>query len=337
MEKEFIGFDKVSREKIVYGAIKGMVESLEDPYTAFFDPDKSEMFLDDVSGKFEGVGMMIGMREEQLRIISPISGTPAERSGVRPGDVILAVDGFPTKNISVEEAVAMIRGPKGTSVVIDIARNEDKKSVTIIRDVINIPSISWEVLEEGIAHIKLHYFHEGMMAEFSEVANSILNGSVEGIIVDLRNNPGGSLSIVRNVSGWFLQRNSVVVVSYEKGLKKEYKSSGNPVLINYPTVVLINEGSASASEIMAAALRDNRDIKLIGKNSFGKGSIQSLNRLSEGTLLKVTVSEWFTPNGEAINGVGLIPDIEVEQDFENTEEDIQLNTALEVLKREIIN
>ncbi len=333
LEKNFLGFEDVPKDAFVYGAVKGMVEALEDPYTVFLDPEKSESFLENIAGNFEGVGMEIGIREDELRVISPIKGTPAEEAGMRPGDVIIAVDGVSTKNMSLGEAVNEIRGPKGTSVVLSILRQGQDLDITIVRDVISIPSFSWDLIENDVAHVRLHHFHEGMTNEFSELVNSLIGSPAKGIILDLRNNPGGSLAVVRSITGWFLERDSVVVTSYEKGVKLEHKAKGNPVLAHYPMVVIINEGSASASEIMASALRDNRDVVIVGQTSFGKGSIQSLVRLVRGSLLKITVSEWFTPKGDAINEQGVVPDIEVEmtpEDFEN-EIDPQLEKAIEVL------
>ncbi len=255
---------------------------------------------------------------------------------MHPGDEIISIDGKSTKGMSIEEAVNLIRGPKGTSVKLKFIRKEREHTVTIVRDVINIPSVSGNDWDD-IFHIKLHHFHQGMIGDFSEIVNAVVESSAKGIILDVRNNPGGSLNIVNSISGWFLEKDDTIVVSYERGVEKDYNASGNPILASYPTVALINEGSASASEIIVAALRENRDVTVIGERSFGKGSIQSLHRLSGGSSIKITVSEWFTPLGNAINGVGVSPDVEVELTMEDIEEgkDPQLDKAVEVLIEKI--
>ncbi len=331
LEDEFIYFDRIEEEEMIYGAIRGMVDAFNDPNTVFFDPQKNEELEERLQGKFEGVGMEVGLREGEIRVISPIPNTPAERAGMRPGDVIIAVDEKSTKGMSIEEAVSIIRGPRGEPVTLRILRKEEEMEVTIVRDVISIPSLEWEMMENDIAHLKLYYFHEGVAGEFSAVARSIVDSEAKGIIVDLRNNPGGSLDMVREVSGYFLEKNSIVAVAYEG--EREYKAKGTPLLTDYPVVVLINQGSASASEIMASALRDNRGVTIVGETSFGKGSIQTIEPLSGGSSLKVTVSEFFTSKGEPINEVGVSPDIEVE--LEDIEEDIQLEEAVRVLNEEI--
>ena len=331
LEDNFIYFDRIEREEMIYGAIEGMVNSFNDPNTIFFTPEKNKELEERLQGKFEGVGMEVGLREGEIRVISPIPNTPADRAGMRPGDVILSVDEVSTEGMSIEEAVSIIRGPKGEPVTLKIARKDLELEIVIIRDVINIPSLELEMIEGDIAHLKLYYFHEGMISEFSNIADLIANNRTKGIIVDLRNNPGGSLDVVKNIMGWFLERDSIIAVAYEG--EKEYKVRGTPLFLDYPVVVLINEGSASASEIMASALRNNRQTTIVGKRSFGKGSIQTIEKLSGGSSIKITVSEFLTPNRDQINEVGVTPDIEVE--WEDVEEDLQLNEAIRVLIEQI--
>jgi len=345
LEKEYVDPETLNVQEMIYGAISGMVESIGDPYTVFFNPEDAKIFLEDVSGRFEGVGMEIGIRKGQLQVIAPLEGTPAQRAGLRPGDRIIQIEDSLTMDITIEEAVTLIRGPKGTEVTLTIMRDkwEAPKEITIERAVIKIPSLKWELLGEDeadekddIAYIKLYHFSEKINYDFSEVAIEILNSSAEKIILDLRNNPGGYLERAQDIAGWFLERGQVVVIEDfgDKTDQEIYKTRGNAKLLDYPLVVLINQGSASASEILASALRDNRGIKIIGETSFGKGSVQKLEDLIDGSSLKITIANWLTPKGELITDVGLEPDIGVEMTEEDYEEerDPQLGRAIEVIR-----
>lgn len=325
-------------EKMVNGAISGMISSLDDPYTTFFDPDETKKFLEDVGGEFEGVGMEIGIRDDQLQVIAPLEGTPAERAGLLPGDKIIKVDDLSTIDITIEEAVTIIRGPRGSEVVLTIMRKgwENTKEFTIKRDVIKVPSMKWEILEGDVAHIKLYHFSEKSDRDFRTMALELLGSPTRRIILDLRSNPGGYLERAQDIAGWFLEKGQTVVIE-DFGAKREkeiYNAKGNSRLLDYPLVILINQGSASASEILAAALRDNRGVKLIGETSFGKGSVQTLRYLSNGSSLKVTVAKWLTPNGDFITGEGLEPDIRVEMTEEDylEDRDPQLDKALEIIR-----
>ena len=338
LEESYVDPDALEKEKMIYGATSGMVRSLEDPYTVFFDPEETKIFLEDVSGSFEGVGMEIGIKQGQLQVVAPLEGTPAKKAGLRPGDKILKIDGFSTLGITIEKAVSLIRGPKGTEVVLTVKREEwqNEKDFIIKRAVIEVPALMWEMKEENIAYIKLYHFSEKADRNFKEKAFEILNSSAKKIILDLRGNPGGYLERAQDIAGWFLEKRQVVVIE-DFGKEKEQKTywaEGNSKFVDYPMVVLINQGSASASEILASALRDNRGIKLIGETSFGKGSVQQLESLRGGSSLKITVANWLTPKGELIADKGLEPDIKIEmteEDYEQ-EKDPQLEKALEILK-----
>jgi len=338
LEENFPGFDEVDEEKLVYGIIEGMLKALDDPHTSFFEPEKSKIFLEDVSGEFEGVGIEIGIRNEKLQVISPLKNTPAYRAGMRAGDVIVAIDEESTENISLEEAVVKIRGPKGESVTLEVLRNNETKEISIVRDTIKIPSIEWEVIERNIAHIQLFHFHDNIHADFIKVAREILNGPTEKIILDLRNNPGGVFSAAISISSMFIESGEVVVI--EKGTEKDdlkmIKTIGaGPVFLDYPVVILINEGTASASEIVAGALRDQRNAPIVGINSFGKGSIQRMHNLSDGSVVKITEKHFLTPEGTVIDKEGIVPDFEIEitdKDIEK-EKDPQLEKAIEIIKQ----
>lgn len=337
LEKEFVDKEKIDYQDMLYGAIQGLAGSLDDPHTVFMPPEDAKVFKEDVSGEFQGVGMEIGIRNGQLTVVAPLKGTPAERAGLRPGDKIIKVDGRSTQGIIIEEAVKLIRGPKGTEVMLTIFREgwSETKDFVIVRDVIEIPSLTWELKEENIAYVKIYHFSETAQLTFARTAAEILNSPAEKIILDLRNNPGGYLEVAQNIAGWFLPNGSLVTIEDFGGKReaKEYRARGNSKLVSYPLVVLINQGSASGSEILAGALRDNRGIKLIGEKSFGKGSVQELKELSQGAL-KITVARWLTPKGVLIDGEGLKPDIEVkmtEEDY-NEGRDPQLEKALEAIK-----
>ncbi|MDO8474551.1 MAG: S41 family peptidase [bacterium] len=337
VQEKFATKEPLNVQSMVYGAISGMLGSLEDPYTIFMNPEDSKKFFDDLEGSFEGVGMEIGIRNKALQVISPLEGTPAKRAGVRAGDRIIKIGDVVTDGMSVEKAVSLIRGPKGTSVTLTVFREgwEETKEISIVRDVIIIPSLEWE-LKGDVAYIKLFQFSEKAGRDFRKASQEIIASAAKSIVLDVRNNPGGFLDISVDIAGWFLERGSVVVTEELKDAAEQrvHEARGTAGLISYPTVVLINEGSASASEILAGALRDNRGILLIGAQSFGKGSVQEIQNLRDNSSLKVTVAKWLTPKGSVIQDVGLKPDIEVENTSEDEDKDLdpQLDKALEVVK-----
>lgn len=338
LEKEYVNPDQLNTQEMIYGAISGAVKSVGDPYTTFLKPKDSKRFKENVSGKFEGVGMEIGIRDGQLQVIAPLEGTPAEKAGILAGDKILKVDGTSTRDITIEEAVNLIRGPKGTTVTLTIAREswEEPNPIEIERATIKIPSLKWELKQENIAYLKLYHFSEKASSDFREAALEILDSPAEKIILDLRNNPGGYLEVAQGIGGWFLERGKVVAIEdfgpNEKKIK--FKAKGPGVFVEYPVVVLINEGSASGSEILAGALRDNRGVKLIGETSFGKGSVQEVEDLKGGSSLKVTVAKWLTPDGESITDKGLKPDLEIEMTTKDYQagRDPQLDKAIELIR-----
>ena len=347
IEGKYVDEEKVNSERLIQGAISGMVESLEDPHTIFLTPEEARRFLEDVKGSFEGVGIEIAIKDGQLQVIAPLEGTPAQEAGLRPGDEITKVDGRSVANIPADIVTDWIRGAKGTEVILTIYRKDwgKEKEIKMTRRIIDIPSLNLEMLtkdnsslrgEESVAYLKLYHFSEKANQDFKEAAVNILNSSAQKIILDLRNNPGGYLNVVQDIAGWFLEPGRVVAIEdFTREEEEELVlARGNNRLLNYPIVVLINEGSASASEILAGALRDNRQIQLIGKTSFGKGSVQELTRLRGGFYLKITVAKWLTPKRNSITDQGLEPDIEInmtEEDFEKGR-DPQLEKAIELIK-----
>ena len=334
IEQNFFAAEQINQREMIYGAIRGLVNSLDDPYTTFFTPEEAEIFQRDLTGSIEGVGMEVGIRDGQLTIISPLENTPAQKAGLKPQDKVIEIDGRLTQNLSLEECINLIRGEKGTSVTLAINRESvfEKEDFTLIRQVINIPSVELTILDESIAHLQILHFHQNLSSDFNVVAKQILsNSSIRGIILDVRNNPGGYLEIAKQVAEWFLYRGDIIVIErLGENQKRIIEAYGNENFISYPLVVLINRGSASGSEILASTLRDNRGIKLIGEQSFGKGTVQQPIDIQDNSLLKITTAEWLTPNNESIDGIGLIPDLEIKN--EDQERDLQLEKAIEVIK-----
>lgn len=337
VEKKFYDPTKLDPQDMLFGAIRGMVRSLGDPYSDFLPPDQSKRFLDDVSGSFEGIGAEIGFRSGSLTIVTPLKGTPADKAGLKSGDIILAIDDKATFDMSLEEAVSLIRGPRGTKVLLVVKRDEkdDPLEINIVRDVINIPILEWRIEKPGdIAYIKLYQFTGNATQEFSKAVEQILQTKSNKLILDLRNNPGGLLDVAIDIAGFFTPRDSLVTIeAFRNGVRNEFRTKQTPTFRGWEVVVLINNGSASASEILAAALRTHSGVTIVGETSFGKGSIQDPIRLKDGSLLKLTIAEWLTPEGESILDKGIKPDVEVEasQNGLETEDDPQLRKAIELL------
>ncbi len=343
LQEKFVDQEKFDSQKILYGAISGMTKSLDDPYTTFFNPEETKLFMDDVIGEFEGVGMEIGMRDGQLTVIAPLKGTPAEKAGLRAGDKIIKIDDTFSQGIDINEAIKLIRGARGTEVLFSILREnqEELKEFKITRAVIEVPSLEWEIIENNIAHLKIYQFSDNTNSDFREVASEILKSPAQKIILDLRSNPGGYLQVANSVAGWFLEKGKVVVIESPKDKIEdfdedmiEYKSQGPERLLAYPIVILINQGTASGAEILAGALRDNRGIQLIGETSFGKGCVQEIANMDSGSMLKITIANWFTPNGKLISDKGLEPDVKIEMTDEDYTQgkDPQLEKAIEIIK-----
>ncbi len=349
LQEKYVDKNKLDTQKMFYGAIQGMVNSVGDPYTVFFEPVTSKKFQEEIAGAFGGIGIEIGKKNNILTVIAPIKDTPAFKAGLLTGDKILKIDSKSTENMSIEEAVNMIRGKKGTKVVLTVTSNgKDTRDVPLIRDTIKIPTVEWKMIEQGnnkIAYMEIYSFNQNVDSEFKKSAQEILSSNANKLIIDLRNNPGGLLDSAINLAGWFLNKDDIVVSEvFSNGTRNEFKASGNTALKQYQTVILINNGSASASEILAGAIHDNRKVKLVGEKTFGKGSVQELEQFSNGSSLKVTIAKWLTPSGISISEKGIEPDVKVE--FKPTDQEIkdekyklgtpgkdpQLDKAIEMLK-----
>ena len=338
LQDKYVDPSQLDIKKMLYGAVKGMVASLGDPYTVFMNPEDSKKFQDDVKGSFDGIGAEIGIKDSQLVVIAPLEGTPAQKAGLRSGDMILKIDNKSTVDFTTDDAINLIRGSKGTEVTLNIFRTGwlEAKDIKIMRDTILVPTVKWQMKENDIAYIQVYQFSETASADFAKAANEILKSGAKKIIFDVRDNPGGYLEVSQDIASWFLPAGKVVAIEdFGDGKeKKEYKSSGIAKFVDYPMVVLINEGSASASEIFAGAMRDDRQVKLIGKKSFGKGSVQELQDLAGGSTIKVTIARWLTPNGTTIHEKGLEPDVKVDytEDDLKAKKDPQLDKAIEIIK-----
>jgi len=325
--------EQVNDQDLIYGAIKGMVSGLKDPYSVFMTPEENKQFMQDMQGSFEGIGAEIGIRDGVLTIIAPLEGTPAEEAGLKAGDKVIKVDDKLTAEMTLDQAVRLIRGPKGTTVALTVLRNGETQEIKIIRNQIDIKSVKLEQKENNIAYIDINGFLQDTSREFTIASAQVLILKPKGIILDLRNNPGGYLDQAVEVTGWFVDKGEVVAIEeFGNGERTEHKAFGNASLKNYPLVVLVNQGSASGSEILAGALRDLRSIKLIGEKTFGKGSVQELENLENKSSLRITIAKWLTPDGYSIHEKGLEPDIAVSDDPKTEDIDEQLEEAMKILK-----
>lgn len=330
----------VDERNLFYGAVSGIVNSLGDPYSVFLDPDDSKEFSSDLAGEFEGIGAEIGIRHDQLVIVSPLSDSPAQKAGLRTGDFILSIDDVDTFGMSLDEAVSRIRGKDGTTVRLTVYREGDESTqdYEIIRSVIHVDSVKWSYDEaNSVATVEINQFIEDTQEELNTALNEIILKQPQGLILDLRNNPGGFLTTSIEVASKFINSGVIVSEQFSDGSTHDYPATGFPQLVDVPMVVLVNGGSASAAEIVAGALQDYKRAILVGEKTFGKGSVQDFMQFSDGSILKVTVAKWLTPNGRSINHEGIVPDYEVKftADNVNNDEDPQYDKALEVLKSEI--
>lgn len=336
IQQKYVDRAQLNPQQMVYGAISGLVKSLDDPYSVFMEPEESKQFIDDMGGSFDGIGAEIGMRKGVLTIIAPLEDSPAKKAGLQAGDKVLKIDDTLTADLTLDEAVSLIRGPKGTEVVLLISREdwEQAKEIKIIRETIKIPILKWE-MKDNIAYVQFYHFTENSAWEFQKIVQQILEAQPKGLILDLRNNPGGYLEIAVDIVSWFLPKGEIVAIEdFGNGKREEYRSYGYETLANLPTVILLNQGSASASEIVAGALRDHLEIKIVGEKSFGKGSVQELEKLKSGSSLKITIAKWLTPKGICIQEKGIEPDIELKLTQEDIDQgrDPQLEKAMELLK-----
>jgi carboxyl-terminal processing protease len=319
IKEKYVG--KIDEQAMFYGAAQGMVEALNDPYSSFMPPKDTKKFNEELSGKLEGIGAEVSKKDNQI-ILTPLEGSPAQKAGVLAGDVLIKINAEDAQGLSVEEAVQRIRGPAGTEVKLTLLRDDNPHAIeiTITRNVIEIPSVSWKMLEKNIAHLKISRFGDDTETALAKAIGEIISKGAKGVILDLRNNPGGLLDAGINVANMFLEQGKVIVSEVDKaGNKTVFKAEKVPKLADLPLVVLVNKGSASASEIVAGALKDNGRARLVGETTFGKGSVQEISRFKDDSSLRITVAKWLTPGGKSIDNEGLTPDVLIKM----TEEDIK--------------
>lgn len=327
-----------TNEEKIQGAIKGMVASLGDSYSRFLTPEENAEFKENISGNFSGVGMEIDIKEGMITVISPMKDSPAEKAGIKAGDIILKIGDTTTVDLSVDEAVKLIRGPKGTTVELVIAREGEKGSMSIkvVRDNIKIPTLEYEKRKDGIFVISLFNFSAGVENDFRKALREFVLSKSDKLILDMRGNPGGYLDAAVDISSWFLPTGKIVVQEDfgQNQAPKVFRSKGYNIFnSNLKMVVLVDGGSASASEIVAGALKEHSVAKIVGEKTYGKGSVQELIPLENNTSLKLTIARWLTPNGVSISESGLEPDFKVEQTKEDKEKNIdtQLEEAVKIL------
>ena len=329
----------VDMQEILYGAVRGAVGSLGDPYSAFLPPQEATDFEDELKGNLEGIGAEIAIKNDRLTVVAPLDGTPAERAGIKAGDFIYKVNGEETANFSLQEAVSKIRGPAGTSVNLTVFHPGDTEAteIEIFRARIVVRSLEAEVREvrgRKLGYIKMRRFGDDSNGVLANAISNFLRNNIQGVVLDLRNNPGGFLETAVSISSnWVSEGDTVLIQRFGDGTEDVFKAKGLSRLQGIPTVVLINGGSASASEIVAGALRDHHHATLVGEKSFGKGSVQELVKLQDGADLKITIAKWLTPNGQDLNKEGLEPDVVVELTDEDFNEDLdpQLEKAYDLL------
>ena len=340
---KYVDKSKLDSQKMVYGAISGMVAALGDPYTLFLAPVQNQNSKEDLNGSFEGIGAQLGTKENKTVVIAPLANSPAEKAGIKAGDWILKVDGNDISSLSLPEVVSKIRGPKGTPVTVSVLHpNGDKPvDVTIIRQVIILSSVEWSK-EKNTVHLRLMRFGDQTQPQWDNAVNEInqyiatSSGKVTGVILDVRNNPGGYLTESVYIASEFLSSGVVVKQKNYRDEVLTYSVNRLGKLLTVPLVVLINQGSASASEILAGALQGAGRAKLVGAKSFGKGSVQEVSDLTSGAGLHITTAKWLLSNDVWINGTGLTPDVKIDNDEKDLTKDLQLEKAVEILSKKFI-
>jgi len=336
IKEKYVKSGTVKDQDLVYGAIAGLVYSLGDPYSMYMPPKAAEEFSKSLSGEFEGIGAEIGVKNNQLVVVAPLPDTPADRAGLRAGDKILAIDKIDTSGMDTNTAVMKIRGVAGTTVVLTITRDGvlKAKEFPIVRAQINVPSVLYLDKPGNVAYLRVMQFNENVVSDFEKYVNKIKKDGKTGIILDLRNNPGGYLDAAVAMASEWVKTGPVVSERFSSTTINIHDTIGKHRLAGIKTVVLINGGSASASEIVAGALQDTKTATIVGEKSFGKGSVQEYEPFADGSALKLTVAEWFTPNNKNINELGITPDVEVKEDSEKEKvgEDVMISKALELLK-----
>lgn len=321
--------------KLIDGAIDGMVKSLNDPHSNYLSPKMYKTLIEQTEGSFAGIGVVMGMDNEQkIHIVGIMENSPGQKAGLQEGDEILAVDGVPVTQMAFDEVAAHVRGQAGTDVVLTIMRDNTNQDITITRDNIKLKTVGHKMLDNNIGYIQIVSFSEDTANEFNEAYNDLKNQGMKALVLDLRNNPGGLLTTCVEIAKKLVPKGEIVSIVDKQGNKETYSSSLESP--EYPLVVLINKNSASASEILSGAIQDTKAGTIIGNTSYGKGSVQTILPMFEDDAVKLTIAKYYTPSGRSIDGTGITPDIEINLD-ENATSDTQLDKALEILKAQLNN
>ncbi len=332
IERNYV--ESVDPQKLTTAAIEGMLKTL-DPYSAYLTPERYKELEIGTSGEFGGVGMEVTVEDGVLTVITPLEDTPASKAGIKPGDLIIAIDGKPTQGMIADEAVKILRGPKGSAVKVTVKTKgvETPREITLTRDIIHVKSVESKLIDGNIGYVKLSQFQEKTSEELNKAIEKLESrnkGTLKGIILDLRNNPGGLLSEAVEVADEFIDQGLIVSVrGRAEDQSTEYYASKKGNFQTYPLVVLVNKGSASASEVVAEALQDDKRAVILGTKTFGKGSVQTIIRLDDGSGLKLTTAKFYAPSGRSISQVGVAPDVVIEND---KAKDTQLERAEELIK-----
>src|SRR3972149_6097300 len=315
----YVEKDKINTDNLTAGAIKGLLEALNDPYSAYMNPKAYQLSQSDLTGQFEGIGAFVGIKDRQLTIIAPMPDSPAVKAGIVAGDIILEVDALPTAEMSIEEAILHIRGPKGTTVTLLIRHlgKTEPEEIKIVRAAIKVPTVTFE-MKEDIAYIRIFQFHERTDIELTSILKEMAGKGATGIILDLRSNPGGLLDIVVDVASHFIKEGVIVYVVDNQGGKTSSSVKPTQVTTSLPMVALSDNFSASGSEVLMGALQDYGRATIAGTTTFGKGSVDSFYPLKDGSGIYLTIGRWATPNGRLIEGKGIEPDIKLELHGDNT-------------------
>lgn len=303
----------INFQDLLYGSIQGAVAALGDPYTVFNTPLENKAFFSELEGQYEGIGIEMEIIEGQIIVVAPLPGSPAEGAGLKAQDVLMAIDGQPVEGMSIFDVISKVRGPEGTTVRLVVRRGNSLVEIPIERGAIKLKSVELS-FADNIALLKIAKFNTESTNLFRKAVREIVNTSPKGIILDLRNNPGGFLDTAVEVANEFLEGGLILEERFKDGSSTPFSADGSGRLTQYPAVVLVNSGSASAAEIVAGALRDNGRAKLVGEGTFGKGSVQEIEEFPDGSSLKITVAEWFTPNGSSISQGGLVPEVKAVDD-----------------------
>ncbi len=340
IQNSYLRAGEVKSGDMIYGAASGLVGALDDPYSVFMDPEEAKRFGEDINGNFGGIGAEIGLKNDQVVVIAPLKDSPAEKSGLLAGDKLYEINASSTVGMSISEAVKKIRGPKGTTVTFLIGRAGSDKPVTIkiVRDTIKIPVVEWTMKDGSIAHVQLYTFSENSATLVRTAIQEAQAAGAKGMVLDMRNNPGGYLDAAVAIASYFMDAGlPVVFEEFRNGKRDTFFSNGTPIAKGIPLTILLNGGSASASEILAGTLKDNLGTQIIGEKSFGKGTVQELTELRGGAEIKLTIAHWILPKGTQIDKNGIVPDIAIKITDEDREKkrDPQLTKALEIVKKRI--